>query len=139
MFPKNSKMLVVDDQVNMRNVLTYTLNEIGYHNIISTDSAFSALDIILESAKKGEPFDIIFSDWNMPDMSGYDLLKSVKKSDLFKETFFVLVTTVAEKDKIIKSIKLGLNEYIIKPYKTEDIRKKIEKLHEFKKKKRGEG
>ena len=113
MFPKNTRILVVDDQVNMRNVLVYSLNELGYYNVESTDNAFSALDKIMEGKKEENPFDIVFSDWNMPDMSGYDLLKTVKSNPILGKSLFVLVTTVAEKDKIMLH---DSDRFIIRPH-----------------------
>ena len=119
----NIKILIVDDFATMRKILKNILKQIGFKNIIEADDGKSALKIL-----KKESFDLILSDWNMPKISGLELLNSVRSDSKLKNIPFVMVTPEAQKDNILEAVKAGVNSYIVKPFTAETVGEKINKV-----------
>ncbi len=116
-------VLIVDDFATMRRILRNILKEIGFTNISEADDGKTAL-----KALNREKFDLILCDWNMPEMSGLEVLKQMKSDDAFKDIPFVMVTAEAQKDNIIEAVKAGVNSYIVKPFTAETIGEKLKKM-----------
>ena len=116
------KIMVVDDFSTMRRIVKNILKQLGYSNIDEAEDGVGAL-----SKLKSEPFDFIISDWNMPNMTGLDLLKSVRADDGLKHIPFMLVTAEAKKENIIDAVKAGVNNYIVKPFTAEALKEKMDK------------
>ena len=119
----NMKVLVVDDFATMRRILRNILKQIGFKNISEADDGKTALKELQK-----EKFDLILCDWNMPEMTGIDLLNTVKSDDRLKHIPFVMVTAESQKDNIIEAVKSGVNNYIIKPFTAETVNEKLQKL-----------
>lgn len=119
----NLKVLVVDDFATMRKIIKNILTQLGFKNIFEADDGSTALELL-----KKEKIDLIISDWNMPKMSGLDLLKAVRNDPNFKDILFVMVTAEAQKDNVIEAIKHGVNQYIVKPFTPETLKEKLEKV-----------
>ena len=119
----NMKVLIVDDFATMRRILRNILKQIGFTNISEADDGNTAL-----KALKKEKFDLILCDWNMPEMPGIDLLKTLKADEQLKDIPFVMVTAEAQKDNIIEAVKEGVSNYIIKPFTAETINEKLNKV-----------
>ena len=119
----NMKILIVDDFATMRKILKNILKQIGFKNISEADDGKSALKIL-----KKENFDLILSDWNMPEISGLELLNRVKSDNELKNIPFVMVTAEAQKDNILEAVKAGVNSYILKPFTPETVREKLNKI-----------
>ena len=117
------KVLVVDDFATMRRIVKNVLRQIGFANISEADDGKAALKVLKE-----EKFDLILCDWNMPEMSGLEVLKQMKSDDALKDIPFVMVTAEAQKDHIIEAVKAGVNSYIVKPFTAETIGEKLKKL-----------
>mgnify|MGYP003669197250 CR=1 FL=1 len=122
---KNKKVLVVDDTAFMRNNLINILDELGF-GIGFIDQAVNgkeALEFLAKSnSEKAQPYDLIFCDWNMPIMTGIELLKAVRRSEQYFKTIpFILVTTDSEKDKVLEAVQYKVSNYIIKPVEKDDI------------------
>ena len=117
------KVLVVDDFATMRRIVKNVLKQIGFTNISEANDGKTAL-----KALNGEKFDLILCDWNMPEMSGLEVLKQMKSDDALKDIPFVMVTAEAQKDHIIEAVKAGVNSYIVKPFTAETIGEKLKKL-----------
>lgn len=117
------KVLVVDDFATMRRIVKNVLRQIGFTNISEADDGKAALKVLKE-----EKFDLILCDWNMPEMSGLEVLKQMKSDDELKKIPFVMVTAEAQKDHIIEAVKAGVNSYIVKPFTAETIGEKLKKL-----------
>ncbi|NTV54455.1 MAG: response regulator, partial [Syntrophaceae bacterium] len=77
---------------------------------------------------KSQPVDFVISDWNMPNMSGLELLKAVRADEELKELPFLMVTAEALKDNIVAAVKAGVSNYIVKPFTAEVLNEKIEKI-----------
>lgn len=128
MFPANSKFLVVDDFTTMRKIIKKVLTELGYTNIEEADDGKTAWPLIQQAAKSGQPFNMIISDWNMPGMSGIDLLRSVKADPNTKDLPFMLVTAESEQKNIIEAAKNGVSDYVVKPFNAQTLKGKLEKV-----------
>lgn len=130
---KTKRVLVVDDLGFMRNSLINILEELGFSKgaITQVENAKDALDFLNESAEsKILKFDIVFSDWNMPNISGLQLLKKVRESQkYFKDIPFILTTTDSEKEKVIEAVQYKVSNYIIKPVTKEAVTKTLESIN----------
>ena len=120
---KNLKILVVDDFATMRKVIRNLLKQGGFENIVEAEDGVAALKII-----QSQKVDFVISDWNMPNMSGLELLKAVRGSDDLKELPFLMVTAEALKDNVVAAVKAGVSNYIVKPFTAEVLTEKIEKI-----------
>lgn len=113
------KIMLVDDSQTMRNVQKKILGQLGYSEIVEACDGQDALSKV----GAAEP-DIILLDWNMPNMDGLSFLKAFRGRD--KATPVVMVTTEAEKSRIIEAIKAGVNNYVVKPFTPEALSSKIQ-------------
>ena len=121
------KIMVVDDFSTMRRIVKNILRQMGYENIVEADDGSTALEKL-----KSEKVDFIISDWNMPQMSGIELLKAVRTSDDWKDTPFLMVTAEGQKEHVIEAVKNRVNNYIIKPFTPDTLMEKINKIFEGK-------
>jgi two-component system chemotaxis response regulator CheY len=117
------KILVVDDFATMRKIVTNLLRQVGFKNIQDADDGATALVKL-----KAEKFDFIISDWNMPKMSGLELLKAVRGDADMKATPFMMVTAEALKENIVAAIQAGASDYIVKPFNAATLEGKIKKI-----------
>lgn len=122
------KILVVDDFATMRRIIKNILRELGYENIFEADSGLSALEVL-----KKENINFIISDWNMPQMSGIELLKAVRNSENWRDIPFLMVTAEGQKENVIEAAKNKVSNYIVKPFTAEVLKEKINKIFENKK------
>ena len=79
---------------------------------------------------KSQKIDFIISDWNMPTMSGLELLKAVRTDEELNKTPFLMVTAEALKENVVEAVKAGVNNYIVKPFTAEILEEKIKKIIE---------
>lgn len=119
------KILVVDDFSTMRRIVRNLLKQNGYENIDEAEDGEQAL-----AKLKNGNFQFIVSDWNMPNMSGIELLKGVRSDPALKALPFLMVTAESDKEKVVEAIKAGVNNYIIKPFTAEVLKEKMEKILE---------
>ena len=119
------RILVVDDFPTMRRIVKNLFKQLGYCNI---EEAQDGEEAYLRLKNGG--FHFIVSDWNMPNMDGFELLKKVRADPELRETPFLMVTAEAEKQKVIEAIKAGVNNYIVKPFTAETLKEKLDKIFE---------
>jgi two-component system chemotaxis response regulator CheY len=124
----NMKTLVIDDMMTMRKIITKMLKQIGFTNVSEADDGATAWPMIQQAAESGEPFDFIVSDWNMPKMSGLDLLIKIRETEGIKETPFLMVTAEAEQSNVVKVVQAGVSNFVVKPFKPETLQEKIAKI-----------
>jgi two-component system chemotaxis response regulator CheY len=122
---KSIKILVVDDFATMRKVVRNLLKQGGYDDIVEAEDGVMAL-----KALKSQKIDFIVSDWNMPNMSGLELLKAVRADAELSKTPFLMVTAEALQDNVVAAVKAGVNNYIVKPFTAEVLNEKIKKIIE---------
>ena len=126
MFDLKTRILVVDDMMTMRKLVTKACREIGFTDIVEMNDGAQAWQAIGEASPW---FGLVISDWDMPNCSGLDLLKRVRSDSRFGKTPFILVTAEAEEHQIVEAAKAGVNQYLVKPFTTELLREKIELVH----------
>jgi len=122
---KNIKILVVDDFATMRKVVRNLLKQAGYENIVEAEDGVAALRIL-----KSQKVDFVISDWNMPNMTGIELLKTVRADEEIGKIPFLMVTAEALQDNVITAVKAGVSNYIVKPFTAEVLNEKITKILE---------
>ncbi|MCL0033342.1 response regulator [Thermodesulfovibrionales bacterium] len=122
------KVLVVDDFPTMRRIIKNLLKPIGFEHIEEAENGTQALNKL-----KNDSFGLVVSDWNMPEMDGITFLRNIRQSEDFKGIPFLMVTAEAEKEKVIEAIKAGVDSYVVKPFTSEILKEKIEKIAEKKK------
>jgi two-component system chemotaxis response regulator CheY len=112
--------------LTMRKLVSKYLKDIGFLNITEAPDGADALPL-LETAVAGHvPFQLIISDWYMPKMPGIELLKRVRAGDQLKGTPFVFLTAENEAGQVMEAIKLGVNNYITKPFTPATLKEKLE-------------
>lgn len=114
------KFLVVDDYRTMRRVLVAHLGEMGYDDVEEAEDGV----IALKKLREGD-FDFVISDWNMPNMSGVELLQAVRGDGRLKDLPFILVSAESQWRQISQAIRNNVSEYVIKPFHSEELEKKI--------------
>jgi len=120
---RNMKILVVDDFSTMRRIVKNILRQLNFINILEADDGSTALDVL-----QREKIDMVVSDWNMPKMTGLELLKAVRSDDALKDIPFLMVTAEAQQENIIEAVKSGVSNYIVKPFTAETLGQKINQI-----------
>ena len=124
----NLKILVIDDSLTMRNIIKSMLIEANYKNISEASDGSVALTMIKDSQAKGNPFELILSDWNMPLMPGIELLKIVRQTKGLEKLPFIMITMEAENTYVNLAVRAGVSEFLIKPFDTKILQHKIDKI-----------
>ena len=119
----NMKVLVVDDFATMRRIVKNVLKQIGFTEIVEADDGSTALEVLRQTK-----IDLIVSDWNMPKVTGLDLLKAVRSDESLKAMPFLMVTAEAQKDNVVQAVQAGVSNYVVKPFTAEALKEKLEKI-----------
>ncbi len=119
------KILVVDDFSTMRRIVKNLLRDLGFANTFEADDGKTALPM-LQSGN----FDFLVTDWNMPGMTGIDLLKAVRSDPKLVNLPVLMVTAEAKREQIILAAQTGVNGYVIKPFTAATLKEKIERIFE---------
>lgn len=122
---KNMKILIVDDFSTMRRIIKNLLRELGFTNTYEADDGTTALPML----KKGG-FDFLITDWNMPGMTGIELLRAVRADPELATLPVLMVTAEAKREQIIAAAQAGVNGYIVKPFTANTLKEKIERIFE---------
>ena len=110
-FDPDMDVLIVDDASAMRRILRGLLKELGFKNMRDAENGQLALDELIK--KKA---DLVVSDWNMPVMTGIELLRAIRADDRLKSTPVLMVTTEAKQGNIVAAVQAGVSNYIVKPF-----------------------
>lgn len=124
MFDPKTKVLVVDDMLTMRKIVTKILRELGFTDIAEAQDGQEAW----EKSKDGS-FGLIVSDWNMPNCTGLEFLKRVRADQKLKSTPFILVTAEAEGHQVAEAIRSGVDQYVVKPFSKDSLKAKLESAY----------
>ncbi len=122
---KNMKILIVDDFATMRGIIKNLLRDLGFTNVTEADDGHTALP-----ALRAGSFDFLITDWNMPIMTGLDLLKAVRGDAKLAKLPVLLVTAEAKRDQIVEAAQAGVNGYVVKPFTANTLKEKIDKIFE---------
>lgn len=127
MFPNTTKILVVDDMFTMRKVIMKSLEKMGLTNIIEASDGIKASQQINSHQ---DSIGLIISDWNMPNCTGIDLLKMIRKVDRYKNIPFILLTAESEIEQVKLALSSGVDGYIVKPFKQETFQEKLQAVYD---------
>lgn len=119
----NIKILIVDDFATMRKIVRNQLGQLGFKNLDEADDGATALPKIQSGG-----IQFIVCDWNMPKMSGLDLLKTIRADENTKHIPFLMVTAEALKENIVAAIQAGVSDYVVKPFTAQVLEEKINKI-----------
>ena len=120
---KNLRFLVVDDFSTMRRIVRNLLKELGFSNVDEAEDGVIALGKL-----KSDKFDFVVSDWNMPNMTGIDLLRSIRADTALKHLPVLMVTAEAKKENIIMAAQAGASGYVVKPFTAATLDEKLNKI-----------
>jgi two-component system chemotaxis response regulator CheY len=125
MADKNLKILVVDDFSTMRRIVRNLLKELGYTNVDEAEDGVAALQKL-----KGGNFQFVVTDWNMPNMTGIELLRAIRADAALKPLPVLMITAEAKKENIIEAAQSGASGYIVKPFTAATLEEKLNKIFE---------
>jgi two-component system chemotaxis response regulator CheY len=114
------KLLVVDDSSTMRRIIKNTLARLGHKDIVEAEDGVVAWN----AYQKHNDFDVLITDWNMPNMNGLELVKKVRGANT--DIPIIMVTTEGGKAEVITALKAGVNNYIVKPFTPQVLKEKLE-------------
>lgn len=124
---KNMRILVVDDFSTMRRIIKNILKQLGFTNVVDADDGTTAWQVL-----NSDKIDFIISDWNMPKMSGIDLLRKVRGSEEFADIPFLMVTAEAQQENLVEAVQAKVSNYIVKPFTPDTLEQKINKIFDKK-------
>ena len=119
----NLKFLVVDDFSTMRRIVRNLLKELGFSNVDEAEDGIAAL-----AKLRSTNFDFVVSDWNMPNMTGLDLLKEIRSDANLKHLPVLMVTADAKKENIVSAAQAGASGYVVKPFTAATLEEKLNKI-----------
>ncbi len=119
----NMKVLVVDDMVTMRRIVKNILKQLGFGNVDEAENGQEALQKL-----RADTFGFVVSDWNMPVMTGIDLLRAIRGDEKLKAIPVLMVTAEAQQANLIEAVQAGVSNYIVKPFTAETMQEKIGKI-----------
>jgi len=122
---KSIKILVVDDFPTMRRIIRNLLKDLGFENVDEAEDGVMAFDKLQASS-----FDLVVSDWNMPNMDGLELLKKIRADDTLSSMPVLMVTAEAKKENIIAAAQAGASGYVVKPFTAATLEEKLNKIFE---------
>jgi two-component system, chemotaxis family, chemotaxis protein CheY len=122
---KNMRVLVVDDFSTMRRIIKNILRQLGFNNIVEADDGTTAWEVLNK-----DRIEFVVSDWNMPKMTGIELLRKIRSSEEFADMPFLMVTAEAQQENIIEAVQAKVSNYIVKPFTAETLGQKIDKIFE---------
>ncbi len=120
---QDMKFLVVDDFSTMRRIIRNLLKELGFHNVDEAEDGAVALNKL-----KAGSFDFVVSDWNMPNMTGVEMLRAIRADQSLKHLPVLMVTAEAKKEHIVEAAQAGANGYVVKPFTAATLDEKIGKI-----------
>ncbi|MGM0444413.1 MAG: response regulator [Fibrobacterota bacterium] len=115
------KILLVDDSTTMRRIQKTQLTNLGVEEVVEAGDGIEGLKVLADNM----PVDVVLLDWNMPKMDGLTMLEELRKKDEFKDVKVIMCTSESEKTKVIKALKAGANQYMVKPFTPDVLKDKL--------------
>ena len=117
------KILIVDDMVTMRRIVMNVLKQLGFSNIDEAENGQDGLQKL-----KSSKYDFVVSDWNMPVMTGIDMLRAIRADEQLKAIPVLMVTAEAQQKNLVEAVQAGVSNYIVKPFTAETMQEKLAKI-----------
>ena len=117
------KILIVDDSSTMRRIIGNVVMQLGIEkeNFDEAEDGLKAWNLL-----SNNKYDVILTDWNMPNMNGLELVKKVRSAGTHQTTPIIMITTEGGKSEVITALKAGVNNYIVKPFNAEILKEKLD-------------
>jgi len=128
------RVLVVDDRLYVRKVVKMVLASNGVHQVVEAVNGRDALQQLLEATRLTNPnkrdggFDLVICDWNMPEMTGIELLAEMRKDIRFQTIPFLMVTGQGDREDIMQAVEAGVTDFIVKPFTIDTLEKKLRRM-----------
>ncbi len=122
-YDPNIRVLIVDDFSTMRRIVRNVLRQLGFNNVVEADDGTTAWEVL-----QREKIEFIVSDWNMPQMTGIELLRKVRADEKLCDTPFLMVTAEAQQENILEAVQAKVSNYIVKPFTADTLKQKIDKI-----------
>ena len=119
----NMKILIVDDMATMRRIVKTVLKQLGFSNITEAENGEEGLQKL-----RAEEFHFVVSDWNMPVMTGIDMLRAIRADEKLKPIPVLMVTAEAQQHNLVEAVQAGVSNYIVKPFTAETMQEKLAKI-----------
>ena len=117
------RVLVADDFATMRKIVRNILKQIGFDDIVEAEDGQAALQVL-----KNENIGLVVTDWNMPNMTGLELLEKIRKDPKTANLPVLMVTAEGLKENVVAAVKAGVNNYVVKPFTAEVLQEKLEQI-----------
>lgn len=117
------RVLVVDDLSSLRSLIKAVIKDLGAYAVDEASNGVVALQKL-----KQQRYDLVISDWNMPMMSGIELLGAIRNDDALKTIPVIMLTAGTTKDNVQNAVSLGINGYITKPFTPEQLISSLKRL-----------
>jgi two-component system chemotaxis response regulator CheY len=117
------KILVVDDMATMRRIVKNILKQLGFASVEEAENGQEALQKL-----RADTFGFVVSDWNMPVMTGIDMLREIRADEKLKAIPVLMVTAEAQQANLVEAIQAGVSNYIVKPFTAETMQQKLQKI-----------
>ena len=117
---KNMRILVVDDFTPMRRIIINLLRQLGFGNVTEADDGTTAWEKL-----HSEQIDLVISDWNMPQMTGLELLQRVRATPNLAQMPFIMVTAEGKRENVIAAVQAGVSNYVVKPFNAATLKEKM--------------
>jgi two-component system chemotaxis response regulator CheY len=125
MFGSDARILIVDDMQAIRELVRSQLFVMGLNNVVQAQDGEEALKLLIGRRKHGSPFELVISDWNMPKMSGLELLRKVRTVPEWVNLPFILLTSETDREQVAEAILSGVSQYIVKPFTAKIFEEKL--------------
>lgn len=117
------KVLVADDFATMRKIVRNILKQIGFDDIVEAEDGQAAIQVL-----RNEDVGLVVTDWNMPNMTGLELLQKIRNDPKTANLPVLMVTAEGLKENVVAAVKAGVNNYVVKPFTAEVLQEKIEQI-----------
>lgn len=128
MFPTDTKILVIDDLKTIRFMMFETLRKLGYQRLEEASNGKDGLALLKTAAEANDPFGLIIADWNMPEMTGVELLEARNNDPQLRGIPFLMVTIESERDYVLKAVAMGVSDFIVKPFSEKTVESKLKSI-----------
>jgi two-component system chemotaxis response regulator CheY len=137
MFAPETRILLVDDMIEQHDIASGALRSLGFNGAHKTAlNGKQALEILAQSLSAQQPIELLITDWEMPEMTGLELVKAVRAEPAYAGLAIVMVTGLSAHGQILEALQAGANNYIVKPLTPEELQPKLAKTWDVIQKKR---
>lgn len=131
MFQPDARFLIIDDSKVARDIIRVALHQLQYENVDEVKNGKEGLEKIMASVESRSPYALVVCDIEMPELGGLQLLEEVRKDERTSQLPFVMITTEAGRDAVMKAVMSGISGYLVKPVGVDDVKKKVADVYKL--------